>query len=658
MRVTPQMFEATNRFATRPVILFREIEAGGQDIPRQARHLFGLLYGTAEAPFDADGGDDAGEVLARFAVHMQTGLGVADMRVIAVAENGSAARKGFECLTLGLGRDILRTLVTLFTPPAGREVDAAKAQAILTRLTDLWQPRMAHYSTRVALRQDIPWQFISGSTMPLMALGQGRKRRLFWRNMTPETSEIGVVFSTPKHTSGAMLHDAGLPVPQQALARDAAHALAIAESIGWPVVIKPTRTDFGIGITTNIRDRDTVTKAFELAQKHGEVLVMKHVEGDGHRLLVHDGKCISAVRQKAAQVVGDGKHKVAELIEQANATRTDHLSLDWKKIKVDAGLVHTLERAGLDLESVPERGQAVLLRTNTNLSQGGTIENVTDQVHEANRAIVEMAADVFGLDLAGIDVQSKDITRPLTENGGALIEVNPTPGFMQAEAEFFIEDRVIGRFFPGPRKGRVPTVVCLSDTPDIAQALAASLAGNMRGLALSVPGDVIVAGVPLSAGASATAPRRTRIALTNPRTECAILSLTPEEVLEQGLGVDRVDVVVATGRLSAAGRDALICLGRAASTAIVSDTDLDLLRSGERRGPQLVCLTDDIRGRTVQAVSAVQPSEGQTVLWKPPGEDPRPENAPYDGIEGAPLAIAFVVARALADDPVLDERSP
>ncbi|MEM6587025.1 MAG: hypothetical protein AAF641_01155 [Pseudomonadota bacterium] len=575
MQILLQAFDATNRLSNRPAIVLAELRSVPQDISRLVTQMVDLLPEASGDMLQDGKPRELKEVLALLALRCLRGLGAEDMGVIRTDTSPGADVIGFECPSLEIGQDVMRTIVGALRILANQSGDVEEARAQIKQLQDKWQGALSHYAGRSAQRLGLPWTILCSGSLPLLAVGQGRRRQLFFKNFTPETAEAGVVFATQKHLSRDILSASGLPVPRQGVVLDVTAALQQAARIGWPVVVKPARTDFGIGITTGIRDEAVLVKGFEIARAHGPVLVQEHIDGDSHRLLVHDGEVISATRQKKAQVEGDGVHSVAQLIERMNLTRTDEMTIHWKKIKIDAGLKQTLANAGFTLESVPAKGEAVLLRSNTNISQGGTLDNITDEVHPANRAMAVMAAETLGLDLAGIDVQSKDITVPFTENGGAIIEVNPTPALFMGHMETEREDSVLRRFLPKPFEGRVPTILCLSDGPDLARGVAEALSDSHSGVALSLPDDITVAGQKLVSDGPTILHARNRIVMANPKTDLAVLSLTPQELSEHGLGLDRVDVVVVAEHLGPGGAEAL---------ALLAPIALKLVMRGSHRG--------------------------------------------------------------------------
>jgi cyanophycin synthetase len=397
-----------------------------------------------------------------------------------------------------------------------------------------------------ATRRGIPWsRLVPGSE--LLLLGQGARQVRFLQNYTSNTGFIATRVATNKDIATRLLRDQGLPVPANRRVTSLEAALRAAAAIGFPVVIKPTNTDFGTGVSTGIRDEADLARAYAAAAKHGDVLVEQHIAGEHTRLLVVHGRFVSAVRQDPAQVVGDGRRTVAALIAAINANRTADLSSSFKKIVIDDEARLFLGRQGLSLDSIPADGQKVILRHTSNTSRGGTARNVTARVHPDNARLAERATAVVGLDLAGIDFITPDIERSFREVGGAICEINPSPGFYMREPRHLVEDAVLDGFFAAGDRGRIPLLCLLADDDGAAAALmsaiGARLRASMTGVAVVGPAavridDWLVAERPTSLQ------RAARIALTDPATRAAIIHLTHRSVAEDGLAFDACDLAL------------------------------------------------------------------------------------------------------------------
>ena len=398
-----------------------------------------------------------------------------------------------------------------------------------------------------ATRRGIPWGRLVAGT-ELLLLGQGARQVRLLQNYSSNTGFIATRIATNKNAAVKLLGDQGLPVPvnQRVASLDA--ALRAAAAIGFPVVVKPTNTDFGTGVSTGIRDEAELRRAYAEAAKHGDVLVEQHIAGANTRLLVLHGRLVAAVGQDPAHVVGDGRQTVAALIAATNADRTADLSSSFKKIAVDDEAQLFLRRQGLSLDSIPADGQKVVLRHTSNISRGGTNWSVTDRVHPDNARLAERAAAIVGLDLAGVDFITPDIERSFREVGGAICEINPSPGFYMRESGFLVEDAALDGFFAAGDRGRIPLLCLLADEDDAAAAalmseISASLRAQMTGVAVVGPAaaridDWLVAERPASLH------RASRMILTDPATRVAIIQLTHRSVADDGLAFDACDLAL------------------------------------------------------------------------------------------------------------------
>jgi len=394
----------------------------------------------------------------------------------------------------------------------------------------------------------VPVRTLSASEPPVLLIGQGARRRMFWRAFTDATSHVGTVVSTSKPLCKMLLAGAGLPVPDGAVARDADDAVALARRIGLPVAIKPMGADLGAGVNVDLRHEQAVREAYALARPHGPVLVERHVAGANHRMLVIAGRFVAAVRHTPAQVVGDGVSSVAALVHRVNAGRTDTLSPDNKKIALDDSALWTLKWQGLTLESVPGAGATVWLQSASNLSKGGTCVSVTDRVHPENRALVERAARLLQLDVAGIDFVTPDIAQPWWTMAGAIIEVNATPGLVMGEPLGRIESLFVDTLLPPGDDARIPTVALLGTQPGLARAVERMLARRGCAVAVCDARGVRVGAVPRRVARGAVADG-IAVALADPQATAAVFDFTGADPAGAGealdaAGLDRIDVAI------------------------------------------------------------------------------------------------------------------
>lgn len=305
----------------------------------------------------------------------------------------------------------------------------------------------------------IPWRHIANN---VYQFGWGSRSRWMDSSFTDRTSNISSALARDKIACIKVLREAGLPVPEHKLVSTAKQAVDTANLFGYPVVVKPANLDGGRGVFAGLRSAESVEKAFEAVSKLSPyVLVETFIQGDDHRLQVFEGQVFWVVRRSPAQVIGDGVHSVAQLVElinihrakQSNATDDDPMAeVGSASITLDDEAHDWLSNQGLSLRSVPAAGQSVRLRGAANVAQGGTREGVSlDKVHADNLALAAKAAAVLRLDLAGIDLLVPDITRSWRETGGGICEVNAQPQMAR-----HLPEQLLPRLVP--RRGRIPVI--------------------------------------------------------------------------------------------------------------------------------------------------------------------------------------------------------
>ena len=324
-------------------------------------------------------------------------------------------------------------LLMLWSSSDGPSAQTAQAyQALEAWLQSVqpqgWAPNTLRFFA-AARQRGIP----TGQRAGMLQLGQGGHAELLDSSFTGHTSALATRIAKSKQLTSQLLGRAGLPVPAQWVAASLQSAEQAAHKLGWPVVVKPSNQDQGLGVVPGIRDLATLGHAFAAAQKYSprQVIVEKHIEGDDHRLLVVGGVLRMATQRVPGGVTGDGLRSVQALLDALNADPlrgSDERSL-LIRIALDAQALDCLAEQTLTPGCVPTPGRFVRLRRTANISTGGTARDVTDRVHPDNRALAERAARTVGLDIAGIDFLCPDISRSWREVGGAVCEVNAQPAF-------------------------------------------------------------------------------------------------------------------------------------------------------------------------------------------------------------------------------------
>ena len=385
----------------------------------------------------------------------------------------------------------------------------------------------------------------------LVQLGYGNKQRRIWTAETELTSASAEGMSRDKDLTKSLLASCGVPVPEGRMVESPSDAWEAAQDIGLPVVVKPYDGNHARGVFTNLSNQMEIEKAYEDALNEGSgVMVERFIPGNEHRLLVVGKKVVAAAKGESAWAKGDGVRTIRQLIEDEINTdprRGDAEILPLSPVVFDTKLDLELSRQKLSLDSIPDKDQDVLVQGSGNMAF-----EVTHLVHPDVAAQAALAARVIGLDIAGIDLVAEDISRPLEEQGGAIVEVNAGPGLIMHLKPGVREPQPVGaafveHLFPEDANGRIPVIgVAGSRGKTMTAQLTAhliQLTGVKVGLAcskgayfnqkLQTPGNC----------ANWTSANRL---LLNRQVEAAVIENDNHTILNEGLAYDRCSVGIVT----------------------------------------------------------------------------------------------------------------
>jgi cyanophycin synthetase len=404
-----------------------------------------------------------------------------------------------------------------------------------------------------AIGRGIPTQRLTSGS--LVRLGQGARQRRICAAETDRTGAVAETIAQDKELTRTLLAESGIPVPEGRPVDDAADAWAVAQDIGAPIVVKPRYGNQGRGVSVNLVTRDEVERAWILANEiDSSVVVERFVSGGDYRILVVGGRMVAAARRHPPTVLGDGVSTVRELMDRINEDprRCGDHATSLSPMMIDEVAVAVLREQGLTDHSVPEAGRSVLLRRNANLSTGGSAEDVTDLVHPDVAARAIEAAKVVGLDVAGIDLVTDDVTRSLESQRGVIIEVNAAPGLRMHLEPTVGTPRNVGAaivdslFGPGD-DGRIPTaaVTGTNGKTTVVRLIShlASTGGATVGMTCTE--GVWVGGRQIDAG-DCSGPKSARRVLANPAVTTAVFEAARGGILREGCGFDCCDVAVVT----------------------------------------------------------------------------------------------------------------
>lgn len=402
---------------------------------------------------------------------------------------------------------------------------------------------------KAAIERDIPWLRLNDQS--LIQLGYGKYQQRIQATVTGRTSYIAVELAGDKDETNRILSNQGLPVPRQELVRSADSAVRMANRIGFPVVTKPYNGNHGRGISIRLMNDEEVRAGFAAAHEHSSsVIVESFLEGDDHRLLVVNGELVAATRRTPGHVVGDGVNTVNQLIALVNQDPRRGVGHEkvLTRLVMDAQAQTMLERQNVTAETVLPAGQIVYLRSTANLSTGGTATDVTDIIHPDNRDMAVRAIRAIGLDVGGVDFLCTNIAESYKQIGGGICECNAAPGFRMhvAPSEGTPRDvagPVIDMLFPPGTPSRVPIAAVTGTNGKTTTTRMLAHITKMGGF---TPGLTTTDGIYIDGQSTVegdmTGPVATRMVLSDPQIDIALLEIARGGLLRAGMGVPFVNV--------------------------------------------------------------------------------------------------------------------
>ncbi|MDX6694832.1 MAG: cyanophycin synthetase [Blastocatellia bacterium] len=402
-----------------------------------------------------------------------------------------------------------------------------------------------------AEQRDIP--HIRLNTQSLVQLGYGVNQQRIQATVTGRTNMIAVDLASDKDATKKLLGSMGVPVPRGVQITDEDEIEGVVRKLGFPVAVKPLDANHGKGITVGLNTLEEVRAAFPLAKNYSRrVIIEQSLTGQDFRALVVNNRLVAVAERIPAHITGDGERTIQELIDRTNEDprrgygHENVLTL----INVDAQTESLLAARGYTLETVLAAGEEFRLKTTANISTGGTAIDRTDDVHPFNVSLFERIARIIGLDVAGIDVVAPDITTPLTENGGGIIEVNAAPGFRMHLAPSDglarnVAEHVINMLFPPGTPARVPVIAVTGTNgkTTTTRLIAHILRNTGFNVGFTTTEGIYIGNSMIQPGDN-TGPVSAQLVLKDPTVEIAVLETARGGIIRAGLGFDRCDLGV------------------------------------------------------------------------------------------------------------------
>lgn len=430
-------------------------------------------------------------------------------------------------------------------------------EACIQRLKELREKERLGPSTgsivEEAASRDIPWIRLGKNS--LVQLGYGINQQRFQATITGNTSSIAVDIACNKELTKKMLEDAAIPVPSGDLVVDAEDLEKVIKKIGYPIVLKPLDGNHGKGSSINVNDFETALVGLEHAQQYSRrVIVEKFVTGFDFRILVINHKMVAAARRVPAHVLGDGELNIQELINKENLDPRRGYGHEnvLTEISVDKDTNELLLKLNYSLEIVPQKGEIVYLKSTANLSTGGTSIDVTDMIHPENVTMAERVSRIIGLDVCGIDIMAENLTQPLKESGGAILEVNAAPGFRMhlAPSEGLprnVAAPVVDMLYPHGKEYRIPIIAVTGTNgkTTTTRIISHIVKNNGHRVGFTTSDGIYIQNTMLSKG-DTTGPISAEFILKDPTVEFAVLETARGGILRSGLGFTKCDIGVLT----------------------------------------------------------------------------------------------------------------
>lgn len=282
-----------------------------------------------------------------------------------------------------------------------------------------------------ALERRIPVEQIGKDST--LRLGTGCLQKSVQATITSQTSYLAVEDSCDKEKTKLLLEKAGLSVPKGTVIHSRDQLCQAAQDVGFPLVLKPLNGRQGQAVLTNLKSMPQLEQAFDFAisefPEYTDFIIERYCKGNDYRFTVVGGSLAAASLRQPPYVIGDGISTLQELIERENANplRGSGHEKPMSEIPIEQAACY-LSKSSIRLEDIPVEGERVQLMGSANLSTGGSAEDVTEMVHPSYAKLAVEAAQAIGLDVAGVDIISEDVSKPLSEGGACILEVNAAPG--------------------------------------------------------------------------------------------------------------------------------------------------------------------------------------------------------------------------------------
>lgn len=387
----------------------------------------------------------------------------------------------------------------------------------------------------------------------IFQLGYGKYSKMIQATIGSDTSAIAVCVAQDKLLTKQVLSMHCLPVVKGMKVGSKMEANSCAKDIGYPIVLKPQFGNQGKGVIVNIKDEIQLSNSYELLNKDfKELIIEKYISGRDYRVCCVYGDVVAVSERIPPYIIGDGISSVEKLIQNINedSRRGEGHEKELTKIKIDEGLIEYLKQKKCSLDYILPKKEKLNLKDNANLSTGGLSRDCTDLICTENIEICKRAASAVGLDICGIDLLCKDISKPLKESG-AIIEINAAPGIRMHNNPCIgtsrnVAEHIVDKLFKDIPKN----ILLISVTGTNGKTTTTRLIAHILSIAGYTVGMTTTSGIYIDGKCiykgDTTGPKSALTVLMNKNVDAAVLETARGGIIREGLAYDLADVAVIT----------------------------------------------------------------------------------------------------------------
>lgn len=387
----------------------------------------------------------------------------------------------------------------------------------------------------------------------MFQLGYGKHSKMVEATICDETSGLAIDIACDKLLTKEVLVNQCIPVARGGKVENTLDLLLKADSIGYPIVIKPRFGNQGKGVFVNIKNEKQALEAYNLLSKNYEdIMIEKHIIGRDYRACIVDGQVIAVAERIPPFIIGDGVSTVRLLINEINKDerRGNGHEKSLTKIKMDEALLAYISKGGYDLESILKKDEKLTLRENANLSTGGISIDCTEFICEENIEICKRVAKTIGLNICGIDICCNDISVPLTKED-AIIEVNAAPGIRMHHFPYNGEGKNVAKaivemmFKNSKRSIPIVSVTGTNGKTTTTRLIAHTISLLGSNIGMTSTGGIYINNKCIYKG-DTTGYTSAMTLLMNKEIDVAVLETARGGIIRKGLAYDLADVAVIT----------------------------------------------------------------------------------------------------------------